>query len=121
MRLARCFLQRQPWISNPRREGAADVPACLGDAPFLLKVRWLLEALFHPLRAAPCMWLRVMPGGQTRAGPRPDHCRSDISRWEGAEGHSAGCWAGQPARHLGQPGGGCQGPGRDLHYPAESC
>jgi hypothetical protein len=53
MRSARCFLQRRPWISTPRREGAADVPACPDDAPFLLKVRWLLEALFHPLRAAP--------------------------------------------------------------------
>ena len=50
---ARCFLQRRPWISTPRREGAADVPAGPDDAPFLLKVRWLLEALFHPLRAAP--------------------------------------------------------------------
>jgi hypothetical protein len=29
------------------------VPAGPDDAPFLLKVRWLLEALFHPLRAAP--------------------------------------------------------------------
>jgi hypothetical protein len=53
MRSARCFLQRQPWISTPRKEGAADVPARPDDAPFLLKVRWLLEALFHPLRAAP--------------------------------------------------------------------
>jgi hypothetical protein len=53
MRSARCFLQRQPWISTPRRERAADVPVCPDDAPFLLKVRWLLEALFHPLRAAP--------------------------------------------------------------------
>ena len=50
---ARCFLQRRPWVSTPRREGAADVPAGPDDAPFLLKVRWLLEALFHPLRAAP--------------------------------------------------------------------
>ena len=50
---ARCFLQRRPWVTNPRREGAADVPAGPDDAPFLLKVRWLLEALFHPLRAAP--------------------------------------------------------------------
>ena len=53
MRSARCFLQRRPWVSIPRREGAADVPAGPDDAPFLLKVRWLLEALFHPLRAAP--------------------------------------------------------------------
>ena len=50
---ARSFLQRRPWVSTPRREGAADVPAGPDDAPFLLKVRWLLEALFHPLRAAP--------------------------------------------------------------------
>eukprot|EP01047_Picozoa_sp_COSAG01_P110601 COSAG01_NODE_39419_length_476_cov_21.549072_1_plen_36_part_01 len=28
------------------------MPAGRDDAPFLLKVRWLLEALFHPLRAA---------------------------------------------------------------------
>ena len=50
---ARSFLQRRPWVSTPRREGAADVPAGPDDAPFLLKVRWLREALFHPLRAAP--------------------------------------------------------------------
>ena len=50
---ARSFLQRRPWVSTPRREGAADVPAGPDDAPFLLKVRWLLEALFHPLRTAP--------------------------------------------------------------------
>ena len=50
---ARCFLQRRPWISMSRRGGAADVPAGPDDAPFLLKVRWLLEALFHPARGAP--------------------------------------------------------------------
>jgi hypothetical protein len=50
---ARCFLQRQPWVSPPRREGAADVPTGSDNAPFLLKVRWLREAFFHPLRAAP--------------------------------------------------------------------
>ena len=44
---ARCFLQRQPWVSPPRREGAADVPTGSDDAPFLLKVRWLREAFFH--------------------------------------------------------------------------
>eukprot|EP01047_Picozoa_sp_COSAG01_P105188 COSAG01_NODE_34427_length_547_cov_20.285714_1_plen_79_part_01 len=35
---ARSFLQRRPWVSTPRREGAADVPAGPDDAPFLLKV-----------------------------------------------------------------------------------
>jgi hypothetical protein len=34
MRSARCFLQRRPWISTSRREGAADVPAGPDDAPF---------------------------------------------------------------------------------------
>jgi hypothetical protein len=30
----------------------AGVPTCPDDAPFLLKVRWLREALFHP-----CCWI----------------------------------------------------------------
>ena len=50
---ARCFLQRRPWVTTPRWEGAADVPAGPDDAPILLKVRWLLEVLFLPLRTAP--------------------------------------------------------------------
>ena len=50
---ARCKLQRRPWVSTSRREGAAGMPAGPDDAPFLLKVRWLREACFHPLRAAP--------------------------------------------------------------------
>jgi hypothetical protein len=44
------------------------VPTGPDDAPFLLKVRWLLEALFHPLRAAPWHVAEGDAWGHTRCG-----------------------------------------------------
>jgi hypothetical protein len=95
------------------------VLACPDDAPFLLKVRWLLEALFHPLRAAP--W-HVAEGDALGVRPGLD-CGLTTVGWAGADGKALGgialsavqaSWQGI----WGSPGG---VPGRDLHYPAESC